>query len=214
MTEEKLKDLREKMVRTQIEARGIKAQNVLSAMKKVKRHLFVEEKLGGQAYEDYPLPIGEDQTISQPYIVALMTELLDLKGGEKILEIGTGSGYQAAVIAEIAKEVYSIEIGALLAKRADKTLKDMGYKNVFVKSGDGLSGWPEHAPFDGIIITAAPPKVPLLLIEQLKTGGIMVLPVGIDDQDLVVLKKTKTGVEKRSVIPVRFVPMTGEILKK
>jgi protein-L-isoaspartate(D-aspartate) O-methyltransferase len=206
--------LREKMVKTQIEARGIKDIRVLSAMRKVPRHLFVPEKYRRWAYIDSPLPIGEGQTISQPYIVALMTELLNLKGDEKVLEIGTGSGYQAAILAEIVKEVYTIEILETLANSAEARLKDMGYTNIFVKCGDGYQGWIDHAPYDGIIVTCAPGHIPQPLIEQLSMGGRMVIPVGEKYQELLLITKTRKGIDKKSIIPVRFVPMTGEALKK
>jgi protein-L-isoaspartate(D-aspartate) O-methyltransferase len=203
-------ELRQSMVDKQIRARDVRSPRVLAAMEKVPRHLFVPEVYRAQAYDDYPLPIGENQTISQPYIVALMTSLLDLKGGEKVLEIGTGSGYQAAVLAEIAGEVYTIEILEPLAKRAEATLTSLGYTNVHVRNGDGYAGWPDEAPFDDIVVTAAPIKVPQPLLDQLKVGGHMVIPLGKVFQDLVVYTKTPTGFEKKNVVPVRFVPMTGE----
>jgi protein-L-isoaspartate(D-aspartate) O-methyltransferase len=280
--------MRERMVSSQIVRRGVSDKLVLSAMRKVPRHLFVPEELlfsigmkfgdeldskGGIsqelrqefednghllsqdvsisvtkrgavwlvnddkgkryfvertgdklgvypekmrrfAYEDRPLPIGEDQTISQPYIVALMTELLGLKGGEKVLEIGTGSGYQAAILAEIAKEVYTIEIIESLANTAEERLQKMGYKNITVKWGDGYQGWEEHAPFDGVIVTAAPDHIPQPLVDQLKIGGRMVIPVGDYFQELKLLTKTEEGVKEKSVLPVRFVPMTGEAQEK
>ena len=205
---------RQKMVEEQIVSRGVKDGKVLAAMRKVQRDMFVPPQYRSQAYDDGPLPIGEGQTISQPYIVALMTELLELKGGEKVLEIGTGSGYQAAVLAEIAGDVYSVEILEGLARRADTLLKDLGYKNIHVEARDGYRGWPEHAPFDGIIVTAAPDHVPEPLKEQLKVGGKLVIPVGEFFQELVVIEKTEKGYVKRDVIPVRFVPMTGEAEKK
>jgi protein-L-isoaspartate(D-aspartate) O-methyltransferase len=205
---------REGMVETQIEARGVKDKLVLNAMRKVPRHLFVVEGLKEIAYTDGPLPIGEEQTISQPYIVALMTELLGLKGGEKVLEIGTGSGYQAAVLAEIAGEVYTIEIICSLAQNAEKKLKEMEYKNITVKCADGYQGWKEHAPFDGVIVTAAPDHIPQPLVDQLKIGGRLVLPVGDFYQELVVVTKTEKGIKRESTIPVRFVPMTGEAERK
>jgi protein-L-isoaspartate(D-aspartate) O-methyltransferase len=201
---------RERMVEGQIEARGVKDRLVLDAVRKVPRHLFVAEGLWEVAYTDGPLPIGEGQTISQPYIVALMTELLLLKGGEKVLEIGTGSGYQAAILAEIAKEVYSIEIICPLAEMAEKRLKDMEYKNITLKCADGYQGWTEHAPFDAVIVTAAPDHIPQPLVDQLKIGGKLVIPVGELFQELVVVIKTEKGTEKERNIPVRFVPMTGE----
>jgi protein-L-isoaspartate(D-aspartate) O-methyltransferase len=208
--EEMYSKQRESMVRHQIEARKVKDPLVLEAMRKVPRHLFVPENLRDQAYTDGPLPIGQGQTISQPYIVALMTELLDLKEGEKVLEIGTGSGYQAAVLAEIAGEVYTIEIICTLADVAEKRLKEMGYQNVTVECADGYQGWEEHAPFDGIIVTAAPDHVPQPLVDQLKVGARLVIPVGDVYQELQVIVKTETGFKEMNAIPVRFVPMTGE----
>lgn len=206
---------REKMVSDQIVRRGVSDKLTLTAMRKVPRHLFVPDEMKPQAYEDRPLPIGEDQTISQPYIVALMTELLGLKGGEKVLEIGTGSGYQAAVLAEIAKEVYTIEIIESLANSADQRLKGMGYKNIIVKYGDGYKGWKEYAPFDGVIVTAAPDHIPQPLVEQLKVGGRMVIPVGESFQQLKLITKNPDGkTTERNIIPVRFVPMTGEAQEK
>lgn len=203
--------LRERMVDEQIVARGIRDPLTLAAMRKVPRHLFVPERERDAAYGDHPLPIGEDQTISQPYIVAFMTEALALGGGEKVLEVGTGSGYQAAILAEIAGEVYTIEIIPSLAAGAAARLEALGYKNVHVRAGDGYRGWPEAAPFDAIIVTAAPDHVPQPLVDQLETGGRLVIPVGTVSQDLRVLVKREGGrlVEERT-LPVRFVPMTGE----
>jgi len=195
------------MVEYQLKGRDITDQKVLEVMLKVERHKFVPKDIQHLAYIDEPLPIGFGQTISQPYIVALMTQLLELKGDEKVLEIGTGSGYQAAILAEIAKEVYTIEIIPELAQRAEKLLKELGYKNIFVKIGDGYLGWPEHAPFDKIILTCAPEEIPQTLVEQLKDGGKMVLPVGRGVQDLIVVEKQKDKIITKSVIPVRFVPM-------
>ena len=212
--EDKYAQLRENMVTEQIARRGVSDKLVLSAMKKIQRHEFVPDNMKLNAYEDTPLPIGEDQTISQPYIVALMTELLRLKGGEKVLEIGTGSGYQAAVLAEIAKEVYTIEIVKPLADSAREKLNQLGYKNITVKYGDGYQGWKEHAPFDGIIVTAAPDHIPQPLIEQLKIGGRMVIPVGSMFQELKLLTKTEKGIIEKSIVPVKFVPMTGEAQHK
>jgi protein-L-isoaspartate(D-aspartate) O-methyltransferase len=198
------------MVRTQIRARGIENARVLEAMGRVPRHLFVAEELRGAAYEDHPLPIGHEQTISQPYIVALMTDLLDLDGDETVLEIGTGSGYQAAILGELAARVYTIEIVEPLAEESRARLAELGYENVHVRAGDGYRGWPEHAPFDAIILTAAPPAIPQPLIDQLAVGGILAAPIGDVYQELVVMEKTAQGLEQRQVIPVRFVPMTGE----
>jgi protein-L-isoaspartate(D-aspartate) O-methyltransferase len=207
---------RARMVIWQIEARGVKDPNALTAMQVVPRHAFVRETEERYAYADQPLPIGYEQTISQPYIVAFMTEALKLKPNSKVLEIGTGSGYQAAVCAEICREVYTIEIVEELAQVAEKHLKELGYQNVFVKAGDGYFGWPEHAPFDAIIGTAAAGRIPEPLIEQLKPGGRMILPYGSPDsfQYLVLITKDREGkLQKSSVMPVRFVPMTGEVQK-
>ena len=201
---------RHAMVKDQIQARGIKDERVLQVMRKVARHKFVPFALRIFAYGDSPLPIGEGQTISQPYIVALMTELLELKGDERVLEIGTGSGYQAAILAELAREVYTIEILPSLAKTSEKLLNNLGYKNIKVKCGDGYLGWPEYAPFDGIIVTCAPDKVPQPLIKQLKEGGRLVIPVGTHYQELKLLRKVKGEIETKSIIPVRFVPMIRE----
>ena len=207
---------RTKMVDWQIQAREVKDPNVLKAMRVVPRHAFVREGEQRYAYADYPLPIGYDQTISQPYIVAFMTEVLQLKPDSKVLEIGTGSGYQAAVCAEIAQQVYTIEIIEGLAKRAKKCLKELGYPNVFVRFGDGFFGWPDVAPFDAIIGTAAAGRIPEPLLEQLKTGGRMILPMegSFGFQYLVVITKDDKGnLHKSNVMPVRFVPMTGEVMK-
>jgi len=194
----------------------IRDKKVLEAMRKVPRHEMVPPRMRPHAYEDRPLPIGDGQTISQPYIVALMTQLLELKGGEKVLEIGTGSGYQAAILAEIAGQVYTIEIVETLAKRAKVDLERLGYKNIVTRCGDGYKGWKEHAPFDAVIVTAAPEHVPQPLIDQLKEGGRLVLPVGPQHyvQELVRITKTKDGVKRENVLAVRFVPMTGEAQKK
>jgi protein-L-isoaspartate(D-aspartate) O-methyltransferase len=207
---ERFAALREEMVARQIAGRDVRDPRVLAAMRAVPRHRFVPPELAAEAYEDQPLPIGEGQTISQPYIVALMTELAALRGGERVLEVGTGSGYQAAVLAEIAAEVYSVEILAPLAQRAAATLAELGYGRVRVRTGDGYLGWPEAAPFDAIVVTAAPDHLPQPLVDQLKVGGRLVLPVGSYYQELVVCTKTEAGVQRRSVVPVRFVPMTGE----
>ena len=208
------KTMREKMVETQIKSRGVKDPRVLSAMLKVERHLFVPKDLQTSAYADQPLPIGEGQTISQPYIVALMTELLELKGGEKVLEVGTGSGYQAAILAELTKEVYTIEIIEALASSAKNLLLQLGYQNIHVKAGDGYLGWPEVAPFDAIIVTCAPDHIPKPLLEQLKEGGRMVVPVGAYSQELKKIVKRSGRIETSDIIPVIFVPMTGDGVKE
>ena len=199
------------MVRSQIESRGVKDTRVLEAMRKVPRHRFMPESQRPYAYDDRPLPIGEGQTISQPYIVALMSELAGVKPGDTVLEVGTGSGYQAAVLAEMGVKVFSIEIVASLAKRAKALLDDLGYEeSIEVRHGDGYAGWPEHAPFDAIIVTAAPPKIPEPLKQQLEVGGHLVIPVGKSFQSLLRVTRTKDGFREESVIPVRFVPMTGK----
>jgi protein-L-isoaspartate(D-aspartate) O-methyltransferase len=199
---------RETMIAEQLEGRGIRSASVLRAMRKVPRHEFVPPALRHEAYADRPLPIGYDQTISQPYIVALMTQLLELKGNEKVLEIGTGSGYQAAVLAELTKAVYSIEIVEPLGRRAQEVLKRLGYRNVRVRIGDGYKGWPEHAPFDAVIVTCSPEDVPPALVEQLREGGTIVIPVGRwPDQTLYRLKKRGRSLEREAITPVSFVPM-------
>jgi protein-L-isoaspartate(D-aspartate) O-methyltransferase len=208
--EEKFKQRRLRMVEDQIKARDIKDKTVIEAMLKVPRHRFVPASQVDFAYEDRPLPIGYGQTISQPYIVAYMTEAADISSQEKVLEIGTGSGYQAAILGEIAKEVYTIEIIPELSEQADKILSELGYKNIRVKTGNGYLGWPEHAPFDGIIVTAAPDEVPKALVEQLALNGRMVIPVGTGEQTMMIITKTKDGVVERKTIPVRFVPMTNK----
>jgi len=213
---EQRKEERARMVRTQIAARDIQDANMLEAMLTVPRHAFVREGDLRRAYNDHPLPIGLGQTISQPYIVAYMTEALKLDPNDKVLEIGTGSGYQAAVCAEIAKEIYTIEILEQLAESAGKRLKELGYENVSVKSGDGYFGWPEEGPFDAIIITAATPMFPPPLIEQLKAGGVMILPLGspYGPQRLVLVTKERNGqIKSRGLLPVRFVPMVGRVQK-
>jgi protein-L-isoaspartate(D-aspartate) O-methyltransferase len=199
------------MVEQQIEARGVSDPATLAAMRAVPRHEFLPLRLREEAYGDYPLPIGHGQTISQPYIVAFMTEAIRPRPGEKILEIGAGSGYQAAVLAQMGAEVYTIEIVEPLAEMARQTLERLGYKNAHVRHGDGYRGWPEHAPFDAIVVTCAPDKIPPDLVAQLKDGGRMIIPVGGGmEQELVLLRKQGDKVEKQSVLPVRFVPMTGE----
>ena len=202
---------RERMVREQIEARDVRDPRTLAAMRKVPRHELVPAGVRARAYEDSPLPIGHEQTISQPYIVAFMTEALGLRGGERVLEVGTGSGYQAAVLAEIAGQVHTIEIVAPLAERARQDLARLGYANVHVRAGDGYLGWPEAAPFDAIIVTAAAPKIPEPLLAQLKDGGRLVIPVGEESQNLMVLTRTGATFSEQTVLPVRFVPMTGEV---
>ena len=205
---------RQAMVEHQIAGRGIDDARVLAAMRRVPRHEFVPADVRRAAYEDRPLPIGWEQTISQPYIVALMTAALDLDGHERVLEIGTGSGYQAAVLAELVPEVYSIEIVPELAARARTTLQRLGYARVQVRCGDGYRGWPEAAPFDAIVVTASPEHVPEPLVQQLRPGGRMVLPVGGGQQMLLRLERTEHGVESDTLAAVRFVPMTGEAMEK
>jgi protein-L-isoaspartate(D-aspartate) O-methyltransferase len=202
---------RQTMVEQQIEARGISDPATLAALRTVPRHEFLPMRLRSEAYADYPLPIGHGQTISQPFIVAFMTEAIRPQPGERILEIGAGSGYQAAILAQMGAEVYTIEIVEPLAEMARQTLERLGYKNAHVKHGDGFRGWPEHAPFDAIIVTCAPDKIPAPLVEQLRDGGRMIIPVGSGmNQELVLLRKKGDKIEKQSVLPVRFVPMTGE----
>jgi protein-L-isoaspartate(D-aspartate) O-methyltransferase len=207
---------RQRMVAEQLAGPGRDITNalVLTAMGKVPRHEFVPERLRSGAYWDCPLPIGYDQTISQPFIVAFMTERIEPKPTDKVLEVGTGSGYQAAVLAELVDKVYTIEIIDDLAKHAAADLKRLGYTNVYVRAGDGYKGWPEAAPFDAIIVTCAPEKVPQALVEQLKDGGRMVIPVGpVGDQELVVLRKHGDELKRHAVLPVRFVPMTRQSQK-
>jgi protein-L-isoaspartate(D-aspartate) O-methyltransferase len=220
MDEMTLQNLRLEMVATQIANRDVSDPAVLTAMRKVPRHKFMSEKLWSEAYEDHPLPIGDGQTISQPYIVAKMTELAGVKKGSKVLEIGTGSGYQAAVLAEMGAEVYSIEILESLSKQAEKNLSVTAYRTVHLRVGDGYRGWPETAPFDAIIVTAAPEKVPQPLIDQLKVGGKLVIPVGksggfwFGHQELVVIEKKEKETITKNVFPVSFVPMRGEAERK
>jgi protein-L-isoaspartate(D-aspartate) O-methyltransferase len=196
------------MVEEQIRRRGVTDARVLEAMRAVPRHRFVPEALQHLAYADRPLPIGQGQTISQPFIVAYMTEALEVTPAHRVLEIGTGSGYQAAVLSRLVRDVYTIEIVPDLARRATATLKALGYANVRVREGDGYAGWPEQAPFARIMVTAAPEKVPQPLIDQLATGGRMVIPVGDREQWLTVIEKTPRGVVERRTIPVAFVPFT------
>jgi protein-L-isoaspartate(D-aspartate) O-methyltransferase len=201
---------RQEMIQTQLKPRGIDDERVLKAFEKVERHRFVDKKYLLYAYGDHPLPIGEDQTISQPYIVAVMTQLLKLDENDRVLEVGTGSGYQAAILAELAKEVYTIEIIDTLARTARERLKSLGYENIIVRTGDGYQGWPEKAPFDAVIVTCAPPEIPQPLIDQLAEGGRMIIPVGIAWQELILLERKNGEVTETRVLPVRFVPMTGE----
>jgi protein-L-isoaspartate(D-aspartate) O-methyltransferase len=204
------------MVEQDIQGRGVKDALVLKAMRRVQRHLFVEESLWPRAYNDYPLPIGGGQTISQPYVVALMTEALGLRGSERVLEVGTGSGYQAAVLAEIVKEVFTIEIRPELYANARDRLQKLGYRNVHVKQGDGYLGWPEHAPFDAIIVTASPDHIPPPLLTQLKEGGRLIIPLGstVYYQNLTLVTKRQGKLETRELGSVAFVPLVGEGQKK
>ncbi len=195
------------MVEEQLRSRGIRDERVLEAMGRVPRHLFVDPDLADLAYEDAPLPIGHDQTISQPYVVAYMTELAAVKPGDRVLEVGTGSGYQAAVLGEIAREVYTVEIIEPLAQKARETLAKLGLTRVHVRHGDGHKGWPQKAPFDVILVTAAANEVPPALVDQLKTGGRMVIPIGSVFQFIYLVTKTEKGIEKKELLPVRFVPM-------
>ncbi len=208
--------LRLKMVRNQLEARNITDKKVLEVMATIPRHLFVSPPYRKRAYEDYPLPIDEGQTISQPYIVALMTQYLNLKKGEKVLEIGTGSGYQAAVLAHLTDKVYSIEIREQLAKKASETLKKLNYSHVHVKWGDGYFGWKEYAPFDAIIVTCAANHVPPPLLKQLKEGGRLIIPLGstLYFQTLTLITKIKGKPQVKHILGVRFVPMIGEAQKR
>ena len=195
------------MVRTQLASRDITNRRVLDVMQKVERHRFVPPESQADAYGDYPIPIGYGQTISQPYIVAFMTQALEPSPEHRVLEIGTGSGYQAAILAELVQHVYTIEIVPELAERARETLDQLGYKNVSVRAGNGYLGWPEQAPFDRIIVTAAPDSVPPALVEQLRVGGLMAIPVGTVIQELQILRRTASGTEILHTVPVRFVPM-------
>jgi protein-L-isoaspartate(D-aspartate) O-methyltransferase len=204
-------ELRDQMVAEQVAARGIDDAAVLAAMAAVPRHAFVPEADPAAAYADRPLAIGYGQTVSQPYVVALITSLADLDGDDKVLEIGTGSGYHTAVLSRVAREVFSIEIIEPLAREAQRRLDRLGYGNVHLRVGDGYKGWAEEAPFDAIILTAAPPVIPQPLVDQLKVGGRLVVPVGGYIQDLQVLTKTRDGLEKQRVIPVRLPPMTGQV---
>ncbi|HWM94121.1 MAG TPA: protein-L-isoaspartate(D-aspartate) O-methyltransferase [Thermoanaerobaculia bacterium] len=211
---DELAQARRRMVDEQVRARGVEDRRVLNAMAQVPRHMFVPKDIRGLAYDDRPLPIGWNQTISQPYVVGLMTDLLDLKPKDKVLEIGTGSGYQAAVLSRLVSDVYTIEIVRPLGEQARLTLRSLGYSNVHARIGDGYKGWPEAAPFDAIVVTAAPPQVPKPLLDQLAIGGNLVVPEGDSWQDLTVYTKQRDGsFRKKNVLPVRFVPMTGEAQK-
>lgn len=201
---------RQKMVRNQIKKRDIQNLEILAAMEKIQRHLFVTPEFHKWAYHDRPLPIDKGQTISQPYIVALMTELLELNPVSRVLEIGTGCGYQTAVLAELAKDVYSVEILSELAKSAKARLKALNYRNIHLKQGNGYYGWIEHAPYDGILVTAAPKKIPHRLTQQIAEGGRMVIPVGSDIQELLVVQKCNGKFETTRITGVNFVPMTGK----
>jgi protein-L-isoaspartate(D-aspartate) O-methyltransferase len=202
-----LAEERERMVHTQIEGRGVREPRVLEALRTVPRHRFVPEHLWHAAYDDGPLPIGHGQTISQPYIVAVMTELLAPEPGDVVLDVGTGSGYQAAVLGRLVKQVYSIEIVPALAEEARARLAALGYANVEVITGDGWAGLPAHAPYDGILVAAAPPEVPQALLDQLAEGAKLVIPVGESDQDLRVYERTARGIDERTIFGVRFVPL-------
>ena len=205
--------MREKMVSSQIERRGVKDPRVLRALRRVPRHTFVPKHLAEQAYDDNALPIGQEQTISQPLVVAIMTESLGLKPTDKLLEIGTGSGYQAAVLAELVDHIYTIEIVETLARQAKNRLRKIGYENITLRTGDGYGGWPDKSPFDAIMVTAAPHHIPQALVAQLKIGGKMVIPVGDFNQQLLLITKQADGsVKEKRIIPVRFVPMTGKAL--
>jgi protein-L-isoaspartate(D-aspartate) O-methyltransferase len=209
LSEDQYAAARERMVRNQLESRDIRDAKVLAAMREVPRHKFVPPEIVDSAYDDNALPLALGQTVSQPYIVAFMTQALELEGNERVLEVGTGSGYQAAILAEIVPEVYTVEILPALTERARRTLGGLGYKNIRFRTGDGYEGWPEAAPFDAIVVTAAPDHIPAPLVEQLKPGGRMIIPLGRFEQELIVIEKTRSGITRRSTIPVRFVPMTG-----
>lgn len=212
---EELQQAHEQLVSHLIAYERLRSKPVIEALRSVQRHLFVPQSLWFEAYVDTPLPIGHDQTISAPSIVAMMTELIEPGPEKTVLEIGTGSGYQAAILARVCKHVYTIEIVRPLAESAEKRLRELGYTNVTVRCGDGYRGWPEHAPFDGIMVTCAPTDVPAPLVEQLKEGGRMVIPVGpIGAQELYVLRKIGNNVERTAIVPVVFVPMTGEAQQK
>jgi protein-L-isoaspartate(D-aspartate) O-methyltransferase len=208
--EERWSQERQRMVDQQLRARDISSAAVLEVMGRVPRHLFVPEDERNSAYTDYPLPIGFGQTISQPYIVAFMSQALEVRKDHRVLEIGTGSGYQAAILGELAGEVFTIEIVPELAERARQTVEALGYRNVHVRAGNGYAGWPDKAPFDRIMVTAAPEEVPPALVDQLKVDGLMAIPVGVGEQVLQVMRRTPAGMTVLKTLPVRFVPMTGK----
>jgi protein-L-isoaspartate(D-aspartate) O-methyltransferase len=208
MDDKLLAEARQQMVATQLRARGIRDERVLAAMSRVPRHRFIREDDVVLAYGDHPIGVGFGQTISQPYIVAYMTEQLALPAAARVLEVGTGSGYQTAILAEIAADVYSIEIVPELAEQAKRLLNELGYTNVHARFGDGYAGWKDAAPFDSIIVTAAPDHLPQPLVDQLAVGGRLAVPVGRFDQDLIVWTKTTNGLREQSRLPVRFVPLT------
>ena len=208
--EAEFREKQEEMIERQLKGRGISDFNVLLAFRKVHREKFLPPALRTKAYEDHPLPIGHNQTISQPYIVALMTESLELQKTDRVLEVGTGSAYQTAILAELVQEVYSIEIVEDFYKAAETRLDHLGYRNVHLKYGDGREGWPEAAPFDKIIVAAASEQIPNVLIEELKEGGKIIMPIGLDDQDLVLGRKEKGVLVTKQLIPVRFVPLRSE----
>ena len=201
---------RRAMVEDQLRQRGVASERVLEAMRRVPRHRFVPDAARAESYQDHPLPIGFGQTISQPYIVGFMTDALRIEPSHRVLEIGTGSGYQAAILGELAREVYTIEIIPALAGRARSLLEELGYRNIHVRAGNGYLGWPEAAPFDRVIVTAAPDEVPPALVTQLAAGGLMAIPVGGAVQELRILRRTPTEMETLATLPVRFVPMTGK----
>ncbi len=201
--------LREKMVEVQVAGRGIGDARVLETMRRVPRDAFVPEDLKSFSYADEPLPIGHGQTISQPYIVAYMTEALELRGGERVLEIGTGSGYQTAVLASVAKEVYTVETIAALTDRARSVLTSLAFANIRFKTGDGTFGWKEFAPYDAIIVTAAPAGIPAELKDQLRIGGRMIIPIGVEEQQLVLIRRDETSFRETRLLPVRFVPLVS-----
>jgi len=201
---------RQRMIAEQLRARDVRDERVLDAMARVERHRFIPEAARSDAYDDHPVPIGYGQTISQPYIVGFMTQALDVGREHRVLEIGTGGGYQTAVLAELAREVFSIELVPELADRARTTLAELGYTNIHVRAGDGYDGWPEEAPFDRILGAAAPREIPPILVDQLADAGILVLPVGVWHQEIKVIEKRAGRVQSRDVLPVRFVPMVRQ----